>query len=238
MGDGIREDVEDIVSFVQRHSGLHFNLALVEAALYRDGASRIIVQPRVLARTEIARRDLVDNWARREIPIDDQGPDEALSDQEEGNLRFWKAVLQDYSFSDVDIEVPTPSKGPSVWMKVSGSGHGGWGLSFAGSSLGNRRGEVCCFLTCRKDVEDAVRIFDAVHSSVDELRDELGDDVESRTSSAWKSTNRILARDSTPLPDDPQSGEFRAAVEWMRERLDRLVSTLHPRLRRMIDAGN
>jgi len=37
---------------------------------------------------------------------------------------------------------------------------------------------------------------------------------------------------------DSDNEEFREAVEWMRERLDRLVSTLHPRLRRMIDAGN
>ena len=34
--DDSREGVENIVEFVQRHSGLHFNLALVEAALYRD----------------------------------------------------------------------------------------------------------------------------------------------------------------------------------------------------------
>ena len=33
IGDGIREGVESIVNFVQNHSGLHFNLALVEAAL-------------------------------------------------------------------------------------------------------------------------------------------------------------------------------------------------------------
>lgn len=39
IGDGIREGVESIVDFVQRHSGLHFNLALVEAALYRDTQS-------------------------------------------------------------------------------------------------------------------------------------------------------------------------------------------------------
>ena len=56
VGDGIREGVENIVDFVQRHSGLHFNLALVEAALYRDSADRIIVQPRLLARTEVVRR--------------------------------------------------------------------------------------------------------------------------------------------------------------------------------------
>ncbi len=40
VGDGIREGAANIVEFVQRHSGLHFNLALVEAALWRDGADR------------------------------------------------------------------------------------------------------------------------------------------------------------------------------------------------------
>ena len=50
IGDGIREGVENIVDFVQQHSGLHFNLALVEAALYRDKDDHVIVQPRVLDR--------------------------------------------------------------------------------------------------------------------------------------------------------------------------------------------
>ena len=40
VGDGIREDARNIVDFVQRHSGLHFRLALAEAALYRDGPGR------------------------------------------------------------------------------------------------------------------------------------------------------------------------------------------------------
>ena len=60
IGDGIRERAEKIVDFVQSHSGLHFNLALVEAALYRNGADRLIVQPRVLARTEIVQRFVVE----------------------------------------------------------------------------------------------------------------------------------------------------------------------------------
>ena len=234
VGDGIREDVEDIVSFVQRHSGLHFNLALVEAALYRDRESRIIVQPRVLARTEIVRRAIVDDGARRDRPPEVDDAEDAPSDQEKENLRFWNAVLHGYSFSDVDVEVPAPVRGPSVWLRVSGSGHGGWGLSFAGSILRNRRPEICCFLTCRKDEEDAVRIFEAVNSSLEELRDEFGDDVESRTSSARSPRVGFFRKTEFPLPDE-SSEEFRSAVAWMREHLDRLVSTLHPRLRRMID---
>ena len=235
VGDGIREDVEDIVSFVQRHSGLHFILALVEAALYRDRESRIIVQPRVLARTQIVRREVVDLGVNHETRGDEESPNEAPSDQEKENLRFWTAVLQDYFFSDVDVEVPTPSKGPSVWMRVSGSGHGGWGLSFAGSTLRNRRPEICCFLTCRKDIEDAVRIFEAVRSSIEDLRGELGDDVESRTSPSGSPRIGFWRETAFPLPGDNDSDEFREAVSWMRDHLDRLVSTLHPRLRRMIE---
>lgn len=56
IGDGIRGGVESIVDFIQWHSGLHFNLALIEAALYRDTHDRVIVQPRILARTELVRR--------------------------------------------------------------------------------------------------------------------------------------------------------------------------------------
>ena len=115
VGDGIREDVEDIVGFVQRHSGLHFNLALVEAALFRDSASRLIVQPRLLARTELVRRIVVDDGGGHEIPIDDESPNEGLSDQEQENLRFWSAVLREYSFTDVDVEVPTRNKDSIIW---------------------------------------------------------------------------------------------------------------------------
>ena len=99
------------VSF-NSHSGLHFNLALVEAALYRDGLDRLLVQPRVLARTEILQRIVIEG-SIDEGPLgeEDSAQEEALSDQEEENLRFWAAVLKDYAFSDVTVEVPSPSQG-------------------------------------------------------------------------------------------------------------------------------
>ena len=237
VGDGIREDVEDIVGFVQRHSGLHLNLALVEAALYRDGASGVIVQPRVLARTEIVRRDVVDDGVSGETPSHDETPDEALSDQGKENLRFWEAVLDGYAFSDVDVEIPTPCNDPIIWVKVSGSGHGGWGLAFAGYTFRSRPQGIGCYLSCRKGIEDAARIFAEIESSLEELRGELGDDVESWTNSAGRPRIGFWRETAFPLPDDNDSEEFRTAVSWMRDHLDRLVSTLHPRLRRMIAEG-
>ena len=59
IGDGIRESAANIVDFVQQYSGLHFNLAMVETALYRDTSNRLIIQPRVLAHTEILQRFVI-----------------------------------------------------------------------------------------------------------------------------------------------------------------------------------
>lgn len=59
-GDGIRENTEGIVHYINRYAGLHLTLGLVEVAGYEmpdDG--RLLVQPRVLARTTNIERAVV-----------------------------------------------------------------------------------------------------------------------------------------------------------------------------------
>ena len=50
-GDGIREGTESIVQYVGRDAGLHLTFGLVEVAGYEMPDGRLLVQPRVLART-------------------------------------------------------------------------------------------------------------------------------------------------------------------------------------------
>lgn len=227
VGDGIREGVEKIVDFVQGHGGLHFNLALVEAALWRDGARRWIVQPRVLARTEIVKRDVVEGGAFRDDGPRDDG-EEPLSDHEEENLRFWKAVTEGLKFSDDTVDPPAAAKWPTLSVKVANSGFGGWGLWFNGSiDRTTTKPGVECYLSCRKGIELAERIYDELSGS-DEVREELGDGIET-----WDGKNgrpRLGFRRPGGIGDE----EFDEAVAWMREHLDLLVSTLNPRIQRMI----
>ena len=182
IGDGIREGVENIVQFVQSHSGLHFNLALVEAALYRDTAGRIIVQPRVLTRTEVVRRVVVEGDLVEDLAAEDAQGDEAPSGHERENVRFWTAVLDDYAFADVTVEVPEVTKAPQLYVKVRRSGWGDWGLSFVGY-LDRSYSVVGCYLTCRKGIQPAAEVYEDVGRSLEELRIELGDNLE-RGSSA------------------------------------------------------
>lgn len=179
VGDGIREGVEKIVNFVQRHSGLHFNLALVEAAIYRDTDNRIIVHPRILSRTEIVRRVVFEDGVSRDAIADEEEESEkVLSDHERENLRFWKAVLHEYSFKDVTVDLPDETKESSLFIKVRNSGSSDWGLTFVGY-LFRKKGFplIGCYLSCRKDVPQAVRIYEQIEGSLEDLKRELGDDL-------------------------------------------------------------
>src|SRR3990172_325312 len=60
VGDGIRERVEAIAEFIQKHAGLPFIFGIAELGLYRLDHERLVVQPRVLARTAILTRNIVD----------------------------------------------------------------------------------------------------------------------------------------------------------------------------------
>lgn len=224
IGDGIREGVENIVDFVQRYSGLHFSLALVEAALYRDTVDRIVVQPRCLARTQVVQR-LV--FGEASEPPESETDDEPLSERQEENVRFWSAVLRDYAFTDPTVDVPSVvPKESSLFVTVN------WGLWFSGYLY--RRNSIGCYLTCRKGTSQAEQVFEELKSELDGLKTDLGNDL-----THWENKHgrpRIGFFRDTNLPFDPtgDADSFDDAVLWMRDRLDRLVSTLSPLLRRML----
>ena len=236
VGDGIQEGVANIVDFVQRHSGLHFNLALVEAALYRDAANHLIVQPRVLARTEIVQRFVVDGDFVRDITTDDvEIQEDALSAQEEQNLRFWRAVVQGFSFADTTVAVPSPSKESTLYVKVRGSGYADWGLCFDGY-LQRNTSHIGCFLMARRDQSRAVRIFDELVSSLDELKTEVGDDLEFWNNAQGRPRLGFHRQGSLSfLSGSESSDSYSESVSWMRHHLNRLVSGLHPRVQSMLD---
>ena len=234
IGDGIREGVEDIVTYVQEHSGLRFNLALVEAAVFRraDGED-LIIQPRILARTELIPRTVLIRKTILEESDDDPIEEHEPSPNEDENQRFWRAVLKDFAFDDPEPEVPQPSRGASVWVKLEGSGHGGWGISF-GAFLNRNQSSIGTYLTSRAGFPEERRVFDEMVSALSS-----GEEPASSLD-GWKrwsnSTGqpRIGFNRSTEFVDGTAIRDFDEAVEWMREHFNRLVSTLHPECRRRL----
>ena len=247
IGDGIRERAEKIVDFVQSHSGLHFNLALVEAALYRNGADRLIVQPRVLARTEIVQRFVVEAAVPVESEVEEQDVQEERasgdSDWDRQTGRFWKAVFdEDFAFADPDSELE--KAGFPKRVKVRGAAWSGEALRFV-FSLSGYGSAISCYLQARKGCTREERIFDEMRAGVEDLRretrpptsqrDRPWDDLEE-----WRTPRGGAClgfrRECTPSLFESSEGsqEFLEAVAWMRDRGNRLVSVLHPRIRELL----
>jgi hypothetical protein len=66
VGDGIREGVEEITNFLQRHAGLDFTFGLVELSVFKvRGREEFLIQPRILANSVTIERGV--------IRIDQQG---------------------------------------------------------------------------------------------------------------------------------------------------------------------
>ena len=58
-GDGIRYGAESLVAFLERFGHLRFGLALVEVAAYKLPDGSTLLQPRVVAKTELLQRTLL-----------------------------------------------------------------------------------------------------------------------------------------------------------------------------------
>ncbi|MBO0905887.1 hypothetical protein [Jiella sonneratiae] len=59
IGDGIQEGVEELTDFLQLHAGLHTSVALVDLSIWKDSNGRLLVVPRIPAKTAIIERGVV-----------------------------------------------------------------------------------------------------------------------------------------------------------------------------------
>ena len=194
------------------------------------------MQPRCLARTELVRRVVFEDGRSEPVSAEEEDED-SLSDYQQENVRFWTAVLRDYAFSDVTVELPGVTMESTLYVKVRGSGHGDWGLSFV-AFLFRGEGGIGCYFTCRSGVPQAERVFGAVSAELEGLREELGAGPDYWENRAGRP--RVGFRRETRLPfpaDGATNGEFDDAVAWMRDHLDLLVSGLYARVQRMLRDG-
>ena len=246
VGDGIQESVENIVDFVQKYSGLNFNLALVEAALYRDDSDKLFIHPRVLARTEIVQRFTFEGDFASVVPadiieIDEGNASSSPSEKEEQNQRFWNDVLEDFQFSDSTVKIPSDIwpdtlQGSTIHVLVRNSAFNGWALTFV-AFLYRDKGTMGCYLSVRKNFSREERIFDGIAASIEEYRKIIGNELERWENAKGRPRIGFLMNCDMSAIKDEESEEFRNAVSWMREHFDRLVSNLHPQIQKLLQEG-
>lgn len=83
VGNGIREDLKSLASYLQGTPNLHFSLRLIELALFRlrsDQNWPIMVQPRVVGRTSEVTRAVVDVQTSDDVDVTVELPEEDEDD--------------------------------------------------------------------------------------------------------------------------------------------------------------
>lgn len=230
-GDGIRENVGAITNFIEDHGTLHFTFGLVEMAIYQMPDGSHLVQPRVLAHSEVIRRIVVDV---RDGQIDQTQADAAndevesmphqdLEQQRQKFSTFWKEWMEKYPLDDQS----QPIKKPTTWTNQFFDMPKGSGGRMA-AVAGDMSGTVGVYLVFpRQQLGD--QIYDSFLADKTWIEQEIGQqllwnrDDKNQSIAVWhKFGDRLL----------PQ---YRAeAQKWLGDVVNRFVNTFRPRIESLL----
>jgi hypothetical protein len=226
VGDGIREGVEAIAEYLEKHARLHFSLGLVELPIYLMPNGDRLVAPRVLARTTIVTRNVVavpDGYALQEaenpltaseIPLEGSASAEAFQS-------FWKEFLGHLKLDDPEQQIPGPARQGYLAFMLPAQGGSSWLTVYRNMN----RGEVGVFLSSSRNSagEYAMQVI------VDEwgtLKDQLA------------GTAEVIGEDGRPRIIDKrtfgrldQSEVRKKAFAWLAERVNTFVNVMRPHVR-------
>lgn len=235
VGDGISANVEAIFEQLSTNGSLHFSFGLVELPIFTlpDGA-RLAV-PRVVARTGVDIRKVVDLPNGMTLEGNADNEDDGIDDLDVINARrasyaagqeerakFWAEFLEKLTLDDPEQPRPKASSRGSITFTLPVPGYNSWLTAWRLPSSG----EVGVFLSFRSGSIGQRVAQSLADSSGDRFLAELG------------GTARIGDKDGTPVFRDrrffgdltnPEVGS--AAKAWLAERVNRFVNVLRPAVR-------
>ena len=226
-GDGIRENVGAITNFIEDHGTLHFTFGLIEMAIYQMPNGMHLVQPRVLARSEVIRRIVVDvRGGELAEPNLDSPEDESETmprpDLEQQRLKFsefWKEWLEKYPLDDQSQPVKPPTKGTNQFFDLPKESKGRFAAVVA--EQGGQAGVYIWFR--REPVSD--RIYAALLADQAAINESIGQPVQ------WKSTDKWQSVQIWREFGNQMLTQRRTEVQvWLGDLVNRFVNTFRPRI--------
>jgi hypothetical protein len=247
-GDGIREGTEAIVQYVDRHAGLQLTFGLVEMAGYAMPDGRLLVQPRLLARTTNIERAVIRLEGRgadlAEVISLGDAPLEAAVDEtaERGNdvttsRRGFDPVVKDADrrwraefARRARFDDPAQALGSSGFGRVYLPLPVPWAWITAYSSRSQNR--VGDFLSLRGEAGRAV--FEGLARQRDAVEDEISTAVP-HAEMGWSQGEEVcrvgLAR---AFPGAWSPEQEATQLEWLLAATNAFVNSLRPRVLRLL----
>lgn len=225
VGDGIRYGAESLVTFLERYGHLRFGLGLAEVAIYRLPTGERLLQPRVLAKTEVIQKTVLVGPSG---PVSFQTAAQAedvetpSTTQREWFQTFWSEFLAELKLDDPSLLPAEPAKWTNQFFQMPPGGGTVWISAYIAQSIG--RGGV--YLTFAKAYERAAEIADLLEADRDSIERELG------ASLTW---DRVKDKIYIGVPNVcyenlNDAADRRRVVEYLARMTERMIRVFKPRL--------
>jgi hypothetical protein len=233
LGDGVREDVEAIASYLQRNLGLHFTFGLVEFPIYHLPTGERLVAPRVVARTTSIIRNVIAAPEGYFVENSEEAAEEAESDFDPNRAAlgaaqqaFWKEFLDNHlRLDDRMQDMPRPARQGYITFMLPAP-QGSCSLTVYRDV---RKGEVGVFLSAHQNSPGEIAM-NQILADWDEIRSALNGTV--HVVKDKYGLSRII--DCKTVGDLSEPEIRKEAFNWLSGRVNTFVNVLRPRLRDVV----
>lgn len=225
VGDGIRSGAESLVGFIERYGNLRFGLGLMEVAAYRLPNEQVLLQPRVLAKTEILHRTILIGPAgpvefEQVADLEDAAP---KNDSQAAWFQgFWSEYLSQLKLDDPTQPLPKATRTTNAYLSMPPSGGVAWVSAYI--SRGIRKAGV--YLTFIKTFERAIDYYERLLLQREEIEMSVGVQL------SWEKDGTKVYVSSPGITfanlDDPNDRQH--VIAYLSDMTNRFVNAFRHRL--------
>jgi len=230
-GDGIRYGAEALVGFIERYGYMRFTLALVETAAYLLPGGAMLLQPRILAKTETLRRTVfvaqatssaADALEMRASPAEDEklARNEKVAERLE---RFWGEYLHELKLDDTLQPPPErPSRSTNMVLYLPP----GRGKAWISAYLAQSSDQAGVFLTFASSFSDSTDWYARLQAQ----RDLIAEVVPGLTWECNSEGKVWIEVPPTRIGNLDDKVNRRRIVSYLAEQTNRMVNAFRHRL--------
>jgi hypothetical protein len=175
VGDGIQSGAESLVGFIERYGNLRFGFGLIEVAAYRLPNGELLLQPRILAKTEMIQRTVLIG-SSGVVEFEQVASKEDSESQKNSDVfwfqTFWAEYLKILRLDDTLQPLPSkPAKSRNIFFGMPLVGNAAWISAYVAPSSGS--GGV--YLTFYKSFDKLDVFYENLLSQRDEIERNFGD---------------------------------------------------------------
>jgi len=225
-GDGIRQDAQAIVEFLDSAAQMRFTLGMIEAAVFQTEDEELtFIQPRVLLKTkEVVRQVLLTSSSSqdRSEPDEQSFTNEHYSNSDLGKwyLEFWSDFFNSLQLDDPEQEMPSPMSTADRAFNLPPGGRTAWINSYFFKTTK----EIGCFVRFGSN-DRGMELFESMLEIRDQINSELPFEVE------WDVQDRKIKVDRR-FPDSewPLDSQADEAKKFFELTINGFVNAFRPRL--------